>query len=183
MITTLDTYFENTKNNQTETEYKYYNQPIEENSKKTWCQEKGYAHMPIKDIAKLIRKDLKTRYGKTIKFSVTSRGYPREINVTIKSISKQYIMTENEFKTKMENSYRYDESMYDEYMKPYTAKNNNDLIEFKEYHLYDEVRDEINGIIDKYNYDNSDLYTDYFDVNYYTGAGVDCDWRGVLLIE
>ena len=180
MITTLDQYFKKETKQETETEYKYYNQPKTEQTGYEYCKEQGYTFMEIKDIAKLIRTDLKKAYGKDIKFSVTSRGYPRDISVTIKKISKKYLMDKDEFEQHMKTSYRFAEDMYDFYMEPYNSKEENGLYKFETWHLKDGVEDTVRSIMAKYNYDNSDLMTDYFDVNFYTSFG--CNYDGVELL-
>ena len=159
MITTLDTYFK-VETKIEEPDILKYQAPEESQSKKE-AKEAGYAYEEMKTIAKWIRKDLKTEFGNTIKFSVTSCRYPREINVKVKEISKEYIMDKDEFYKEMMWSSRFDEYMYNDYMEAYeTGK-------FKRYHLKEEIDKKITKIINKYNYDNSDPYTDYFDCNYY----------------
>lgn len=176
MITTLDQFI--IKNE--EKEYKYYEQPVEyENQQKKHCQEQGYAHKEIKELAKMIRTDLKNKYGNTIKFSVRSKGYPREINVEIKKISTEHLMTKEEFKEYMICSHLFDEQNYENYMKPYNETG--EIRKFKRYHLKDDVYEDIMKTINKYNYDNSDPYTDYFDVNYY--EHFEFDWEGVTVLE
>ena len=176
MITTLDTYFKTETEIKTEEKDILKYQAPEESQSKKQCKEKGYAYEPTKEIAKWIRKDLKKEFGKTIKFSVTSAVYPREINVKIKQISMEHIIPENEFKEYMICSYLFDEDRYDEYMKPYTAGTN----KFKKYHLKEDTYEKIQKIINKYNYDNSDPYTDYFDCNYYDFWDIKSD---VTIIE
>ena len=161
MITTLDTYFEAETKIEEQDILKY--QPPAESESKKEAKEAGYAYEEMKTIAKWIRKDLKKEFGNTIKVGVTSCRYPREINVKIKSISKEHLMTENEFKEYMICSHLFDELNYDNYMKPYTEHTN----KFKKYHIKDETYEKIEKTLNKYNYDNSDPYTDYFDVNYY----------------
>jgi len=162
MITTLDAYLKNHKTQKTEENtYKYYEQPHEENPKKEECQENGWAYESTKNIAKMIRKDLKKEFGNTIKFSVRSEAYPRSIRVEIKEISKKHIMAYGSFKEYMMCSYLFNEENYDMYLRAYDTGN------FKKYHVCEETYEKIGLIINKYNYDNSDPYTDYFDVNYY----------------
>lgn len=172
MITTLDTYF--TTEKPEEKDILKYQAPEESTSKKE-AKEAGYAYEEMKTIAKWIRNDLKKEFGNTIKFSVTSARYPREINVRIKSISKEHLMTKDDFQEYMICSYLFDEYMYEDYMKPYT-----DNTKFKKYHLKEETYEKIGKIINKYNYDNSDPYTDYFDHNYYDFWDMNSD---VVVIE
>ena len=174
MITTLDEYITK-ETKEPEKEYKYYNEPQPQ------PKYNEYAFEDIVELTKMVRKDLKTKYGKTIKFSVTSNRYPREINIRIKGISKEYLIPEREFEEIMYCSYRYSEDMYDEYMKPYREVTEDGLRRFQVYHLREEVAEDIRHILNKYNYDNSDPYTDYFDVNYYTSF--ECKWSGVMVFE
>ena len=161
MITTLDQYFKKETKQETEqTGYEY-------------CKEKGYAHMPIKDIAKLIRADLKKAYGKDIKFSVTSCSYPRKIYVEIKKINPKYLMDKDEFKQHMINGYSFAESMYDFYMEPYSTECENGLYKFRTWHLKEGVEENIKDIMREYNYDKSEPMLDYYDVNFYTTVEVD----------
>lgn len=170
MITTLDTYMKK-EEPEVEHTYKYYEQPgvLEESTSKTKARKEGYAFEPTKEIAKWIRKDLKDEFGKTIKFSVTSGVYPREICVRIKQISMDHIMKFEDFKEHMICSYNFGEEYYDDYLSAYST------MKFKKYHLISETYEKIQSIINKYNYDNSDPYTDYFDVNYYDSFDIASD--------
>lgn len=142
---------------------------------KTAEEKTDYSDMAIKDIAKLIRADLKETYGNTIKFSVTSSNNPRSIDVQIKAIHENYFMDKDDFKEYMYCSYLYDENDYNTYLSAYETK------EYKKCHIKEDVYENIHQTINKYNYDNSDPMTDYFDVNYYEHW--DFYWKGFEIIQ
>ena len=114
----------------------------------------------IKDIAKLVRKDLKETFGKDFKFSVTISRYSmgQSLDVSILESIRNYL---NPTRVKDENS---DESLY--------------ISEGFE------VLDKIKEKVDQYNYDNSDSQTDYFDVNFHSYVRFDMDltdkWRNEI---
>lgn len=178
MITTLDTYLTQTeiKNEEQEKnkqlEQMGYTYPENMSKSKKECILNGYRDMTTKEIAKLIRKDFKKEFDKTIKFSV--RTDYNSITAKIKAISTEHLMTKEEFKEYMICSNHFDEMNYDYYMKAYETK------KFKKYHLKEETYEKIMQIMNKYNYDNSDSMTDYFDVNYYDHF--DFDWQGVEVL-
>lgn len=94
----------------------------------------------VKEIAKQIRKDLKEVFGKEFKFSVRIQRYSggQSINIDIKQAPKYACYTDTE--------------MYPDprtYVKKY-------------------VTDQIRKITDHYNYDDSDIMTDYFNVGFYS---------------
>ena len=122
---------------------------------KTNCE---YRNWEVKDIAKEIRKDLKAAFGNKIKFGVRSSRYPREIIVIVKEIlDDNYLQNFEDFSR--EWKFHYD----------YTDERINEIYSKRDYRSLDEKHlNEIKAIMDKYNYNNSDVYTDYFDVNYYT---------------
>lgn len=94
----------------------------------------------IKDIAKEIRKDLKEVFGKEFKFSVRIQRFSggQAINIDIKKAPTYACYTDTE---------SYPDSRT--YVKKY-------------------VLDKIKEIINHYNYNNSDIMTDYFDVGFYS---------------
>ena len=147
MITTLDNYF--TQNN--------YNT----NPKKQICLKNGWDELPPKEIAALIRQDLKKEFGKKIKFSIRSKRYPREVVAEIKAISKDLLLSREDFKEKIICSHHFDDERVPEYLEEY------DKGHFTKIHLKDETYDTIFLFLNKYNYDNSDPMTDYFECNYY----------------
>mgnify|MGYP007101872266 CR=1 FL=1 len=114
-----------------------------------------YRYWEVKDIAKLIRQDLKTEFGRGIKFSVTSNKYPRKISVEIKAVlDDTYKKTFEEFAA--------------EWAKLSDERINTIYLQGDKRVIKGSVYQKIRRIIDKYNYDNCDYYTDYYDVNYYT---------------
>ena len=120
----------------------------------------GYYSLAGKEISKLIRKDLKKEFGKKIKFSVTTdSGYTTVIRIKVLKASKDLFKTEQEFKTEYEKYLIMNEvQQYKDLF--YRFKRNDDLS------LKNEVFDKIETIGNKYNYDDSDPMTDYFDKNY-----------------
>lgn len=114
----------------------------------------------IKDIAKLVRKDLKETFGKDFKFSVTISHYSmgQSLNISILTSPRNYL---NPIRVKDTNS---DESIY-----------------IKEGF---EVLDKVESIVNQFNYDNSDSMTNYFDVNFYSNIIFDYDltngWRAEI---
>lgn len=133
-------------------------------SKEIW-KEKGYDKLAMKDIAKLIRKDLKKRFGNTIKFSVTSERYPEKVEVRVKAIDKEIANDLEEIKKMKEYSVEVCTRLFEE--------GYSDIIVPKE------TIEIIKNIISEYNYDNSDIMVDYFDVGFYGGY---CSTYGVKII-
>ena len=129
-------------------------------------EQKELRHMSTKEIAKKIRANLKKEFGKTIKFSVRKK-YEGSIYVEIKSCDKKYRMTKEEFLHQNRN-YKNSFETIDEYNKTYGEY-------FKDcfdYHtIKKEVRDKIDEIANEYNFDNSNIMTDYFDYNYFCNIG------------
>lgn len=131
---------------------------------KTEAQEKGYTQLDKNEIAKRIRKDLKTEFGKTAKFSVRSRycGYIQSIDITIKQIDKTYFKSEEEFEEEHMTLKLTDPRLYESLHEDYENHDYNGI--------KNEIFKKIESIADKYNYDDSDIMTDYFDQNYYTSV-------------
>lgn len=118
----------------------------------------------IKEIAKQIRKDLKAEFGKTAKFSVRCHKFSggQEISITIKNIDEKYCYTEQEY--------------LEEHLTPYLEEWERDLLynNLKRYHIVKpEVIDKIKSIHRKYNYVDSDPYTDYYNCGYYGEASIE----------
>ena len=119
-------------------------------------------HMPLKEIAKEIRKNLKAEFGKTIKFSVRCRDY-NALTVNVKKANENLFMSAEEFEKshsryKMTNPAIYENLKYRFDRRDYIA-------------LKEDVYEKIVEIVNEYNFDNSDPYTDYCDVNYFTNIG------------
>lgn len=104
-----------------------------------------YKDLDVKDIAKLIRGDLKKKYPRYL-FSVTIERYSmgRSINVLIRKVDFQV------------RSPGYDPSD--------CASETNKIYTDRAEKILQEVEDLVKG----YNYDNSDPQTDYFDVGFYS---------------
>lgn len=119
-------------------------------------------HMPLKEIAKAIRKNLKSEFGKNAKFSVRCRGY-NALSVDVKKANADLFMTLEEFEEshsryRMTNPAIYENLKYRFERRDYIA-------------LKEDVYERIVEIVNEYNFDNSDPYTDYCDVNYFTNIG------------
>jgi len=110
----------------------------------------------IKDIAKFVRGDLKKDFPK-MKFSVRIERYSggRSLNVTIKETTIPILHNPNRVKKTIEDGYNY-----------YPASNEPAYLLPAE-QLLKRVKD----ITDAYNYDESDMMTDYFSVNFYSHVG------------
>lgn len=116
-------------------------------------------HLPLKEIAKMVRKNLKAEFGKSMKFSVRCRGY-NALSVTVKKATPEMFMSVAEFEEghsryKLSNPAIYENLKYRFDRRDYIA-------------LKESVYDKIVEIVNEYNFDNSDPYTDYCDVNYFT---------------
>lgn len=118
--------------------------------------------LDIAEIAKLIRKDLKKEFGKGNKFSVRIKRFSggQSLDVTAKQVNDDLVYTYEELCEKANfNWLKYD---------------NPDLYEYldKKYQetqfLTDETIKRIRRIVDYYNYNESDPYTDYYDVGFYS---------------
>ena len=119
-------------------------------------------HMPLKEIAKMVRKNLKTEFGKNIKFSVRCRGY-NALSVEVKKATSEMFMNEAEFE---DSHSRYKVSNPAIYENLKFRFDRRDYIALKE-----DVYEKIVAIVNEFNFDNSDPYTDYCDVNYFTNIG------------
>lgn len=118
--------------------------------------------MTKNELAKAIRKNLKTVFGNTMKFSVRSKyiGGTPSITIQIKEAHEGYFKTFEEYKR--ENQHLivfYGQDTYEQMMEQYPKNRLSTLTE--------EVKDVITKLGNEFNYNNSDPYTDYFDVGYY----------------
>ena len=118
--------------------------------------------LDIAEIAKLIRKDLKKEFGKGNKFSVRIKRFSggQSLDVTAKQVNDDLVYTYEELCDKANfNWLKYDNPDLYEYLdKKYQE------VQF----LTDETVKKIKSIVEQYNYDESDSYTDYFDVGFYS---------------
>ena len=124
-------------------------------------------NLPVVEICKMMRRELKSVFGKTAKFSVRKTSYS-SIRVEVKSAHQDYFKTLEEFEAehlglKLEGNPLYD-CLKNQFL-------DND---------YNALSDEFTSVVEKicnaWNFDNSDPYTDYFDVNYYlnvTGENIE----------
>ena len=125
---------------------------------KTNMSQSELRHLSTKEINKMIRKALKDEFGKKMKFSVRKTGW-NSIRIEVKKADATFFMTREEFEE--ENSYsRVNFSWNWENMVHRFERN--DYIALKP-----EIREKIETIANQWNFDNSDIMTDYFDVNYY----------------
>ena len=124
------------------------------------CKEQGYYSMTVKEIASLIRKDLKAEFGKTAKFGVRSgiSGYTQKITVTVKALDEKHFKTIEEFENENMTVKLSNPQLYESLLNQFNNKRLNSI--------KNDVYEQIEAIVDKYNYNDSDVYTDYFDYNY-----------------
>ena len=119
-------------------------------------------NLDIKDIAKLIRKDLKKEFGKDCKFSVRIHRYSggQSLTVSCKKATDDIIYSYKELCEKADfERLQYDNpQLYEHLDKRYQ----------KEQYLTDETLARIKDIVEYYNYDESDIYYDYCDVGFGT---------------
>ena len=120
--------------------------------------------LDIKDIAKLVRKELATEYPikEGWKFSVKIDRYAggQSMDVSIISIP--------------ENVYAYDAEAYDIHFQIMNGEGGAwDAMKLTD--NFKKILDDVKAIQDQYNYDNSDTMTDYFDVNFYGHVALDGD--------
>lgn len=116
------------------------------------------ADLDIKEVAKLIRKDLKTHY-KGYKFSVRISGFSggQSLGVVIKEIPDSLTLYNPEWLQQIRTTGHY----------PYDlARNSPEAIQLCK---------DIRSIVQSYNYDGSDSQTDYFNVRFYTHVDFDSD--------
>ena len=156
-------------------------------------------NLDVKDIAKLIRKDLKKAYP-DIKISTTiSRGGINSIRCEIKQIPLKYLKDNDEY-----HSYAMGKAFSKWYDNDIALKEANKDLElfndikkghghcYKEvdgynykYHLNygmikENVMNDLTKIHDAYNYDNSDIMVDYFEVGYCGNVSIDYD---VIIVD
>jgi hypothetical protein len=115
-----------------------------------------YTYRPVKEIAKDIRTDIKKAIKEgtlpnDLKVSVTMRS-PRCINITYTTNTKNIVMLKcNDCYSKIQNCYETCGILWN---LNYSETGN-------------KLDETIKKIANAYNYDNSDVQSDYFDVNYY----------------
>lgn len=138
----------------------YEEEPVKEvKTKKQLFFERN---LDITEIAKLIRKDLKKEFGKDCKFSVRTKRLSggQSLDITCKKATADIIYSYEELCEKADfDRLQYDNPQLYEYL--------NELYLNQQF-LTEETRKRINTIVEKYNYDESDIYTDYHDVGFYS---------------
>ena len=124
-----------------------------------------FRHYDIVEIAKTLRKLLKNEFGNDIKFSIRSeRGFSSDtLWIKIKPQNEKYLQPLDEYiedykeqyllRHGIEHPYVSDE-VFEDYCKVEIAR------------LDKNVRETIRSIVDLFKLDNSDIQTDYFDINY-----------------
>lgn len=140
-------------------EDKQYDEPVEETkTAKQLYYERG---LDVKDIAKFIRKDLKKEFGKGNKFSVRTSRFSggQAIDIYIKEATDDLTYTYEEL-------YQRNNLEKLQWDNPDLYKYLNELYQNSKF-VRDEVKDTIKSIANKYNYNESDPYTDYYDVGFY----------------
>lgn len=117
--------------------------------------------LDIAEIAKLVRKDLKAEFGKDNKFSVRIKRFSggQSLDVTCRKANDDLCYTYEELCEKANFEWlQYDNPDLHKHLdKKYKE------VQF----LTDETVKKIKSIVDNYNYDESDSYTDYYDVGFY----------------
>lgn len=118
--------------------------------------------LPTKDIAKLIRQDIKDlikagALPTNCQYSVTTKTYSggASINIRVKKVG--WMVVNPEYVKNEIEDYRINQMNR---ISRFTDETNDVLAALKAVHA-------------KYNYNNSDSQVDYFDVGYYGGASVD----------
>lgn len=117
------------------------------------------------ELARLIRKALKSEFGNTIKFSVRKKSFSggRSISVTVKKADKKYFKTIEEF-----------EAEYADFKleHPQTYENiKSRFLRHDYFALNEQIMEKIDSIVNQWNWRISDPYADFDDVNYYTDIG------------
>lgn len=132
-----------------------------------------FRHYDIVEIAKTLRKLLKEEFGNDIKFNIkTERGYTDTLWIKIKPQNEKYLQPLDEYMREYKEKYYYMhrvEHPYisDEVFEQYAKSDMNRLNE--------NVRKTISGIVELFKLDNSDIMTDYFDINYVTFYKLEVD--------
>jgi len=104
-------------------------------------------NLDVKDIAKLIRTDLKQ--FKDCKFSVSIDRYPRAIHIKL-------INTNN----------------LKRFVNVHYNSTDKDRLNFSK-----DFKEKLESIVNQYNYDKSDPMTDYFNVNFYSHIDIDYNFQ------
>jgi hypothetical protein len=129
--------------------------------------------LDIKEIAKLVRKDVNEaiKSGKLPQMKYSLRMERRGAQ------SLRLLVTDLD-KAVLENAVTED-------AKHHMNENNGSLYGFPPYRTYSEEYNNTMGLLkallEAYNYDNSDIMTDYFDVNYYTSVDIEGDLHDKML--
>ena len=132
-------------------------------------EEYKYWDMELKDISKAVKKDLKKEYPH-MKCSVRTYNY-NSVEVSIKEIPRAYLKSREEYIHYLDTRYNlYDDSGICQRNLLLSDYDNNKVMPS---FIKDEIWDNIQTIHQKYNYDNSDLMTDYFDMRYYGTVHID----------
>jgi hypothetical protein len=114
------------------------------------------AGMDIKDIAKLVRKEIKDYFGPNIKYSVTIDRFSggRALRAYLVDVAPGFYFW------KANPDYNPDGG-YGIYAERVCMSDG-----------YRKIEEKVKEIIAAYNYDGSDIMVDYFDVNFYSSVGV-----------
>jgi hypothetical protein len=122
-------------------------------------------NLDLKEIVKLVRKDVNEAIaqGKLPKMKYSLRMSRRgawSIRLVVTDLDKAIL----------ENALTEDARLH-------LDQNNGSLFGFPPYRTYSEAYNETMGLLkallEAYNYDNSDIMTDYFNVNYYASVDID----------
>lgn len=127
----------------------------------------GYKYKPelkVKDIAKLVKKEIKDKY-KNIKVSTRTRNY-NTIDINIQLPKEQYKAVGKDDLTEyqdIEMRARRDKKTITEYLKGRKILNKEG----------DTIKKDIETMLSMYDYDGSDILTDYFDRNFYSFVNIE----------
>lgn len=117
------------------------------------------AGMDIKDIAKLVRKEIKDYFGPNIKYSVTIDRFSggRALRAYLVDVAPGFYFW------KVNPDYNPDGGYGISAERVCLSDG------------YREIEEKVKEIIGAYNYDGSEIMVDYFDVNFYSSVGVKFD--------
>ena len=127
----------------------------------------GYKYNPelkVKDIAKLVKKEIKDKY-KNIKVSARTRNY-NTIAINVQLPKEQYKAVEKDDLTEyqdIEMWARRDGKTIPEYLKERKILNKEGEV----------IKKDIETMLSMYDYDGSDILTDYFDRNFYSFVNIE----------
>jgi len=127
----------------------------------------------IVEIAKILRKLLREEFGKDIKFQIkTERGYTDTLWIKIKPQNEKYLQPLDEYMAEYKETYFHRHGVEHPYISDEVFEKNAKLHIDR---LNDDVQETIRNIVELFKMDNSDIMTDYFDINYITWFKMEID--------